>query len=199
MTAAVGGWFLAPLAIQIVYGPEFAAAAPALRLLLPGVVALAAVRPLGAVLVRRGRAAILSALGLGALGLNVALNLVLLPRIGIRGASIASSVCDAALALSYVAISRRRGVAGWRDIVPRASDLRLLGRARLGRRACRRAGPLRVAFVVGRLNRGGTERQILVLGSALVARGHVVTVICLTEARATWAPMRAPRGSASSQ
>ncbi|HUY49469.1 MAG TPA: glycosyltransferase [Streptosporangiaceae bacterium] len=191
MTAAVGGWLLAPLAIQIVYGPRFAGTASALRLLLPGVVALAATRPLGAVLVKEGRAAILSALSLGALGLNVALNLVLLPRIGIRGASIASSVCYAALALSYVAISRHRGVAGWRDVVPRTSDLRLLGRGRLGRRAGRRAGPLRVAFVVGSLNRGGTERQILVLGSRLVARGHPVTVICLDNAGDQGAAARA--------
>jgi glycosyltransferase involved in cell wall biosynthesis/O-antigen/teichoic acid export membrane protein len=179
MIAAVGGWFLAPLAIPVVYGPRFAGAASALRLLLPGVVAMAATRPLRAVLVKEGRAAILSTLALGALGLNVALNLVFLPRIGIRGTSIASSVSYAALALSYVAISRRRGVAGWRDVVPRASDLRLLGRGRLGRRAGRSAGPLGVAFVVGSLNRGGTERQILLLGSALVARGHLVTVICL--------------------
>jgi O-methyltransferase len=179
MTAAVGGWFLAPLAIRVVYGPGFAGAAPALRLLLPGVVALAATRPLGTVLVKEGRAVVLSVLGLGMLGLNVTLNLVLLPRIGIRGASIASSVCYATLALSYLAISRRRMVAGWRDIVPRASDLHLLRRGRRGGRVGRRTGPLRVAFVVGTLNRGGTERQILLLGSALVARGHLVTVICL--------------------
>jgi glycosyltransferase involved in cell wall biosynthesis/O-antigen/teichoic acid export membrane protein len=178
MAAAVGGWVLAPIAIRIVYGPTFAGAASAVRLLLPGVVALAATRPLRAMLVKEGRAAILSALGVGALGLNIALNLLLLPRIGIRGASIASSVCYAALALSYVAIARRRRVAGWRDAVPRPSDLRLLG-GRLRSRADRRAGLLRVAFVVGTLNRGGTERQIIVLGSALVARGHPVTVICL--------------------
>jgi glycosyltransferase involved in cell wall biosynthesis/O-antigen/teichoic acid export membrane protein len=182
MAAAIGAWFLAPLVIPVVYGPSFSASAPALRLLLPGVVALAAARPLGTVLLKDGRALIVSVLGLGALGLNVALNLVLLPRIGIRGASIASSVCYAALAISYVVISRRRGVAGWRDLVPRTTDLRILGRGRRGRRADRSAGPLRVAFVVGSLNRGGTERQILVLGSALVAQGHLVTVICLDRA-----------------
>lgn len=182
MTAAIVGWFLAPLAIPIVYGAGFAGAVPAMRLLLPGVVALAAARPLGAMLVKEGRPLITSVLGLGALGLNVALNLALLSRIGIRGASIASSACYAALALAYVAISRRRGVAGWRDLVPRASDLHLLSRGRLGRRVGRTAGPLRVAFVVGSLNRGGTERQILLLGEALVARGHLVTVICLDSA-----------------
>lgn len=182
MIAAIGGWFLAPLVVPVVYGAGFAGAVPALRLLLPGVVALGATKSLGSVLVKEGRMLITSVLGLCALGLNIALNIVLLPRIGIRGASIASSVCYAGLALSYVAISRRRGVAGWRDLVPRASDLHLLGGVRLGRRATRSAGPLRVALVVGSLNRGGTERQILLLGSALVARGHQVTVICLNSA-----------------
>lgn len=182
MTAAIGGWFLVPLVVPAVYGRGFVGAVPALRLLLPGVVALATARPMGAVLVKEGRMLITSLLSLGALGLNVVLNLALLPRIGIRGASIASSVCYAALALSYLAISRRRGVAGWRDLIPRNSDLRLLGRKRLGRRAGRSAGSLRVAFVVGSLNRGGTEGQILALGSALVLRGHQVTVICLNTA-----------------
>jgi glycosyltransferase involved in cell wall biosynthesis/O-antigen/teichoic acid export membrane protein len=182
MIAAIGGWFLAPLVIPVVYGTGFAGAVPALRLLLPGVVALGTTKSLGSVLVKEGRMLTVSVLGLSALGLNIVLNLALLPRIGIRGASIASSVCYAGLALSYVTISRRRGVAGWRDLVPRASDLHFLGRLRLRRRASRSAGPLRVALVVGSLNRGGTERQIVMLGSALVARGHQVTVICLNSA-----------------
>jgi Na+-driven multidrug efflux pump len=94
------------------------------------VVALGAATSLASVLVKEGRMVITSLLGLGAFGLNVALNLTLLPSIGIRGASIASSVCYAALALSYVVISRRRGVAGWRDLIPRYSDLHLLGAGR---------------------------------------------------------------------
>jgi glycosyltransferase involved in cell wall biosynthesis/O-antigen/teichoic acid export membrane protein len=186
--AAVCGWFLAPLVVPLVYGAGFASATSALRLLLPGVVALAAARPLGSVLVKEGRAVTASVLGLVALGLNVLLNLALLPRIGIRGASVASSVSYAALTVSYVIACRRRGVAGWRDLVPRTSDLRLLGRGRAGgpagqaERDERDAHPLRVALVVGSLNRGGTERQILVLGSALAGLGHLVTVICLDSA-----------------
>ena len=132
---------------------------------------------------------ITSVLGLGAFGLNVALNLVLLPWVGMRGASIASSACYVALALSYVVIARQRGVAGWRDLIPRYSDLHFLGAGR--RRPSRRSADgsagrngrlLRAALVVGTLNRGGTERQVLMLGSALVARGHAVTVICINSA-----------------
>jgi glycosyltransferase involved in cell wall biosynthesis/O-antigen/teichoic acid export membrane protein len=186
--AAIAGWFLAPVVIPIVYGRGFAGAAPALRLLLPGVVALAAARPLGSVWVKEGQVVLPSVLGLVALGLNVALNLLLLPRIGIRGSSIASSICYGALALSYVAIARRRGVAGWLDLVPRPSDLRLLAPRRRGRHGRRRRqatrpdGPLRIALVVGSLNRGGTERQVLMLGSILVEQGYPVTVICVDSA-----------------
>ena len=168
LIAAVGAWLLAPLAVRVVYGPEFAGAVPALRLLLPGVVALAATRPLRAMLLKEGRAVALSVLGFGALCLNVALNVALLPRIGIRGSSIASSLCYAALALSYVVLARRQARHGVRD-----------------------AGPLRVAFVVGTLNRGGTERQMLLLGSALAAQGHQVTVICLASAGHQGAAARA--------
>ena len=45
--------------------------------------------------------------------------------------------------------------------------------------------------MVGSLNRGGTERQILILGSALVARGHPVTVICVDSAGDQGAAARA--------
>ncbi len=158
MIAAAAAWLLAPLAIRVVYGSAFVGAAPALRLL-PGVVALGATRPLRAMLVKEGRAVTLTVLGLGVLCANVFLNLVLLPRIGIRGSSIASSVCYAAPALSYVVLARRQAR-------PRVRD----------------DDPLRVTFVVGTLNRGGTEQQILLLGSALAARGHQVTVICLVSA-----------------
>jgi glycosyltransferase involved in cell wall biosynthesis/O-antigen/teichoic acid export membrane protein len=156
MTAAAGAWLLAPLAIRLVYGSAFVGAVPALRLLLPGVVALGATRPLRAMLLKEGRAVVLTVLGLGTLCANVALNVALLPRIGIRGSSIASSVCYAALALSTVVLARRQAR-------PRVRD----------------DDPLRVTFVVGTLNRGGTERQLLLLGSALAARGHQVMVICL--------------------
>lgn len=159
LIAGVGVWVLAPFAVPIVYGSGFAGAVPALRLLLPGVVALAATKPLRAMLLKEGRAVVLSVLGIGALCLNITLNVALLPRIGIRGSSIASSVCYALLALSFVFLARRQ-------VEPRVRD----------------DGPLRVAFVVGTSNRCEKERQVLLMGSALVAQGHQVTVIYLLSA-----------------
>lgn len=42
--------------------------------------------------------------------------------------------------------------------------------------------PLRVLLMIGSLNRGGTEGQVLALASGLWAKGHAVTILCLTEA-----------------
>jgi O-antigen/teichoic acid export membrane protein len=108
LITGVLAWLLAPFAVRVIYGPGFVGAVPALRLLLPGVVALGATRPLRAMLLKEGRAVALSVLGFAALGVNVALNVVLLPRIGIRGSSIASSLCYTALAVTFVVLARRR-------------------------------------------------------------------------------------------
>ena len=132
--AAIAGWFLAPLVIPVVYGRGFAGAVPALRLLLPGVVALAASRPLGSVRVKEGRVVLPSVLGLVALGPERGPQ----PASSCRGWAFAAAVSRPPSAtgrwlLSYVAIARRRGVAGWIDLVPRPSDLRLLAPRRRGR------------------------------------------------------------------
>jgi O-antigen/teichoic acid export membrane protein len=119
-------WIAAPLAIRVVYGSAFVGAASAFRLLLPGSVLLSAQRPLGAIVLKDGRPWLGTLFGGGALILNVSLNLALLPHLGINGASIASSICYAGIAAAYVLATRRRGVVGWRDLVPRPSDLRLL-------------------------------------------------------------------------
>jgi glycosyltransferase involved in cell wall biosynthesis len=56
-----------------------------------------------------------------------------------------------------------------------------------------RLGPesLRIVFVIGTLDRGGTEGQVAKLASTLSTRGHRVTVVCLTEAGAHGEVVRA--------
>jgi len=123
LAGAVAGWVLIPYAIRLVYGSQFDGSVWPFRLLLPGVVLLAAQRPLGAILLKRGRPWLISVFGLGALAVNVVANLVLLPRIGVVGASIASSVCYGALALAYVFATWERGTSGWRELMPGPSDV----------------------------------------------------------------------------
>jgi glycosyltransferase involved in cell wall biosynthesis len=55
----------------------------------------------------------------------------------------------------------------------------------------RYAAPLRVILVIGTLDRGGTEGQVVALAGRLTAKGHHVTVLCLTEAGAQGEAVRA--------
>ncbi|MBB5870809.1 O-antigen/teichoic acid export membrane protein [Allocatelliglobosispora scoriae] len=91
-------WFALPL----VYGPDFAGSAAPLIALLPGLVLLAGTRPAGAWLLRVGRPHLVSATSVAGLGLNVALNLLLVPRFGAVGCALASTAGYGALALSQL-------------------------------------------------------------------------------------------------
>lgn len=188
MVAAVAGavaWIAAPHAIRVLYGVKFEGSVWPFRLLLPGVVALAALRPLAAILLKEGRPWLLSGLGLLSLVLNLIANLMLLPAIGIAGASLASTIAYLTLAVAYVMVTRRTGVAGWRDLRPRSTDLKRLRRAFSSRSRAdwsRTRSHLRVLLMIGTLDRGGSEGQVVALARGLRARGHEVTVLCLGRA-----------------
>lgn len=112
----------APLLIPVVYGQEFAASVPALLALTPGVVALAASKPLGAVLVRCHRPMLVSAINLAGLAVNLAVNFLLIPRFAAVGAAVASTAAYGVLALLSVVLAKR--LAGLRPValIPRWSE-----------------------------------------------------------------------------
>lgn len=113
-------WFLLPL----LYGHDFASSYGPMVALLPGVIAMTAVKPLWNWLVRDGRPAPISVLLAGGLVLNIALNLVLLPEIGLYGASVASSVSYGLLAF-ILAVWTLRNTAGHpSDLIPGRADVR---------------------------------------------------------------------------
>ena len=178
------GWIAAPYAIRFAYGEAFVEATWAFRWLLPGVAAIAAQRPLYAIVTREGRMGLAAAMNAAALAVNVVLNVVLLERLGIVGASLASSVTYILLGVGYVLATRRRGVAGWRDLLPRRSDLARIagGSRRTTRPRDRRPGPPRIVYVIGTLERGGTEGQLASLSSELSRAGWQVTILCLSSA-----------------
>jgi O-antigen/teichoic acid export membrane protein len=91
------------LVLPLLYGPEFKSAYPALMALMPGVIAFAVARPLGNWLVRHGRPWLLSAFGAIAFAVNMALNVLLLPVVGIVGASVASSAAYIGFVAAMVA------------------------------------------------------------------------------------------------
>jgi O-antigen/teichoic acid export membrane protein len=122
LSAAFAGtlWFFLPR----LYGAQFADAYPALLLLLPGIAAVSVVRPLMLVLTRLGRPLLYSATLLAAFALNCGINVVLIPALGINGASIASSVAYVALATASVIWALRAGRLSVREaLLPTSADV----------------------------------------------------------------------------
>lgn len=104
MTAGLS-LLLATVALPLVsrvYGAAFMPAVPALWALLPGIVAMAAQRSCGIFLVKQDRPWLISGLLGLAVGVNVLLNLVLIPRWGVVGAASASSVSYVLSAAAFV-------------------------------------------------------------------------------------------------
>jgi len=113
-------WFLLPR----LYGAQFADAYPALLLLMPGIAGVSVARPLMLVVTRLGRPLLYSAMLMTAFAVNCAINVALIPALGINGASIASSVGYLALATGSVAWALRAGGLAARDaLLPTGDDL----------------------------------------------------------------------------
>jgi O-antigen/teichoic acid export membrane protein len=134
--AGLGLILLAPAGVLVYGGWAFLPAATPLRLLVPGVVALTISRILSALWIRKGWFRMLSVLA-GSTGvLSVALNLLLIPRLGTVGATLATTIPYGLNAVASVLIYRRwisRDVAGlWRI---RREDIVHLVRSLAGKRA----------------------------------------------------------------
>jgi O-antigen/teichoic acid export membrane protein len=83
--------FLDRFAIKLLFGKEYLPAAQALLILLPGAVVFSINKILAAHLVARGYPQIPSATAIIGLLVNIPLNLLLVPRWGMRGAAVAST------------------------------------------------------------------------------------------------------------
>jgi O-antigen/teichoic acid export membrane protein len=116
----------APVLIPLLYGASFRGSSPALEALAPGLLSLGAVQPITTYLLRLNRPVPMSMLFFAGLAINLGANFALIPRAGIVGASLASSIAYTALAVAqtvwFLRVTRVRG----RDLIPRRSDLRLL-------------------------------------------------------------------------
>lgn len=112
--------------IPLVYGSGFSGSFLPLVLLLPGVTAMAAVRPLYNWLIRQGRPLTLSLICTMAFGVNLLLNLLLLPVIGIAGAAVSSSVAYIGLSVALRGWGRRALGGASEGVLPRMEDLAFL-------------------------------------------------------------------------
>ncbi len=113
----------ATLAIVIIL-PAFRPTLPALYVLLPGVVAFSVSKVLSGYLSGLGRTGLTSSVSVTAFMVNVALNLILIPRFGIVGASAASLISYTLSSIMYSVVGARLARARWTDFwIPRATDV----------------------------------------------------------------------------
>ncbi|MDZ4180078.1 MAG: polysaccharide deacetylase family protein [Coriobacteriia bacterium] len=114
---------LAPLLIPALFGSAFSEAVTVLLVLLPGVAAISIAEVPGAYLF--SRKVIYWRTSAIVVALNVAINIVLIPRYGAAGAAVASSLTYTLLMVIVIALMRRESGLGVRDIlVPTPDDVR---------------------------------------------------------------------------
>ncbi|APV45150.1 Membrane protein involved in the export of O-antigen and teichoic acid [Dehalogenimonas formicexedens] len=116
----------AHIAVEILFGEEFLPAVMPLWLLLPGAVAMSIYKVLGNEMAGRGKPGLLVKASLLGLSINIILNLLLIPRLGIEGAAIATTV--AYILIGFVALvifSKNTGLAMRACVFIDANDLRM--------------------------------------------------------------------------
>ena len=106
LTAAAAAlfWLLSGPLVTLLYGGKFASSAGALRALLPGIVAYSATRVLGNDIAARGRPILNSYIATVSVALNLGLNLMLVPRYGIKGAAWSSTASYSLLCVMTAAV-----------------------------------------------------------------------------------------------
>ena len=110
--------------------PAFTPALPAFYVLLPAVVSLALARVVGEYVSGLGRTGLTSAATILGFIVNLVANVILIPQLGIVGASAASLISYTATALAITLIAARLARAPLPDFwIPRVADARFVGTA----------------------------------------------------------------------
>ena len=121
--ACLAVFFLADIVIEILYSSNFNPTVAPLQWLLPGVFALSVGRVLVAELLAREKPQYMVWASGAATLINIAGNLLLVPRMGITGSAIASSVSYSLLALFLIRFYLRETGLPFSVLLPRRSDL----------------------------------------------------------------------------
>jgi stage V sporulation protein B len=114
--------------IRVLFGGDFTPATWPLIFLMPGIIAASATRVLGSYLFSQGRVIYNTYATFIALGVTLALDLVLIPTLEVPGAAIASSIAYvAALAATLYWYRQVSGGSVWQALIFRPSDRRFYG------------------------------------------------------------------------
>jgi O-antigen/teichoic acid export membrane protein len=117
----------AGVAVELLYGPAFAATTTPLRWLLPGIFTLTVGKVLVAELLAREKILYTLWLSLAAASLNILANFVLIPRMGVAGAGLASTLTYTLVALVVAWCYVRETGVSWGTLLPRRSDVAAYG------------------------------------------------------------------------
>jgi O-antigen/teichoic acid export membrane protein len=116
--------------VELLYSTRFLPAVTPLFVLLPGILTASIARIISSDLLARGYPRVNMWAGLVALVTNIALNLALIPRFGVVGASLATSISYSVHAAVLVAAFMRIGGVSMRMLlVPGVEDVRMLLRS----------------------------------------------------------------------
>ncbi|MBN1963123.1 MAG: flippase [Anaerolineae bacterium] len=127
IVASVGLAFVSPLLIEIVYGESFVPAVSPLRVLLPGAIAYSIVYVAAADLLGRDKLVSLTLVSGCVLVVNVGLNFLLIPNLGVEGAALTSTLTYSLNAIAVAWLIKRNSRITMRDVlVPRWSDVTLM-------------------------------------------------------------------------
>lgn len=125
--------------VPLLFGPDFSESVLPLALILPGIVAMAAAGQAGAYLAGRGHPLDVTYATIVNVAVNVAVNMVAIPKWGAAGAALASTSSYGAYAVVIMWFFwRRSGTAPGELLIPRPADFADLVAA--ARRALRREG-----------------------------------------------------------
>jgi len=115
---------IAPWIVPLLFGPEFTPAVQALWYLLPGVLVFSIAKIIGNDFAGRGYVLTNGIVSASALVLNVTLNLLLVRKLGLVGASLSSSISYAFATVLLIGLFAREAKVPWMQLVwPSRKDL----------------------------------------------------------------------------
>jgi O-antigen/teichoic acid export membrane protein len=118
-----------PIAIPLIFGGRFAPSIAVVWWILPGTVALSLGKVVAADLAGRGLINHLPVSAVIGLMLTLALDFLLIPRLGIQGAAVASSIAYLGSGVYLLAVIRRKMNTSWKNLLlPSFAELQSYGR-----------------------------------------------------------------------
>jgi len=130
LASVIAAILVKPFIFLVWHRPEFAPAAVVLWVLLPGIVMWSATRIIAYDFSARGRPELNSYLAGIVLVINVALNIILIPRYGMIGGAISTTVAYTANSFATVYLYRQfNDIPSWKLFILQREDITLLGQA----------------------------------------------------------------------